>query len=311
VVRTSSSSVSKIYPNVFVIGAAKSGTTSLVAGLGRHPDVFVPALKEPFYFAFPETQPKWTGPSDPNDMPVYRLNDYLALYEPARDKLVRIDASTIYLYDPAVPARIAAKVPEAKIIVILRHPVDRAYSAFLHIRGRTTEEDVDFREALRKEEWRIQAGYEHLWHYRAMSRYSAQLTRWYQHFPRNNICVLLYDDLKERPHALYENVCDFLDLEFSHPRFVADRENVSIVPRNRTVKRALLSENVFKKSVARFIPASWRRFIWRFNAHKPQCPPDIHAKLCKEFADEILAVQKITGIDLSRWLSARQQSATL
>ena len=294
--------MSASYPNVFVIGAAKSGTTTLVAKLGRHPGVFVPALKEPFYFAFPETKPNWTGPGDPNGMPVYRLNEYLALYEQAKDKPVRIDGSTVYLYDPAVPARIAQRIPDAKIIVMLRHPVDRAYSAFLHVRGRTTSEKADFAEALSKEASRITAGYEHLWHYRAMSRYSSQLKRWYEHFPSSSIRVHLYDNLVDRPRELYADICAFLNLDTSLLQLDEERENVSAVPRNIALKKLMLGRSPLKKAIARILPLSWRRSIWKWNTFKPQCPPDLREALIREFAQEVLEVQEVVGRDLSHWL---------
>ncbi len=292
-----------VLPNVFVIGAAKSGTTSLVAKLAQHPDVFVPATKEPFYFSFPDVKPSWTGPGDPNEMPVYKWNDYLALYASAASKRVRIDGSTSYLYDEKVPARVAAAVPDAKIIVMLRHPIDRAYSAFLHIRRRTTEESVDFSAALEKEDERIKAGYEHLWHYRAMSRYSAQLKRWFGVIAPEQIKVCLYDDLVDQPDKLFAEICLWLGLDAGLLLTKETRENVSSVPRNVALKRLLLSENVIKTAVARILPQSWRKAVWKLNTHKPGCPVALRERLTCEFADDICQVQALIARDLSHWLS--------
>jgi hypothetical protein len=284
------------------VGAAKSGTTSVVATLGQHPDVFVPAIKEPFYFSFPDLKPKWAGPNDPNDLPVYKWSDYVALYEQEASKRVRIDGSTSYLYDANVPARISAAVPDAKIIAILSHPVDRAYSAFLHVRRRTTEETADFRLALSNEEERIRAGFEHLWHYRAMSVYTPQLKRWFKSFPREQIKVLLYDDLVRNPRGMFEETCQWLDLD---PRYLPDeetRENVSEAPRSVSLKRMLLSENPLKKLLVPALGKSLRQMVWRLNTYKPSFPDSLRKELADDFVAEIKELQELIERDLSHWL---------
>ena len=297
----------EVLPNLFVIGAAKSGTTSVVAKLSGHPDVFVPHIKEPLYFSFVGQKPKWTGPDDPNYWPIYKEAEYLSLYKAGRAKAVRIDGSTTYLYDPNAPSRVAEAVPDAKIIVILRHPVDRAYSAFLHVRGRTLAEFSDFSAALAKEEERIRKGYEHLWHYRAMSRYSEQLERWYSHFPPTSIKVCLYDDLVNQPAKLFDEICVFLGLD---PKLLVGgqaKENVSSVPRSSLLKRILLSENPLKNAISSHLPSLLRQSVWKLNSHKPSCPNDLREELIREFAEEVLKVQKLIKRDLSHWLPPNQK----
>src|SRR5262245_16436607 len=114
-------------PNFFIVGAAKAGTTSLHAYLSAHPQVFMPALKEPHYFADFELSPEFD-----NFMPVIRDQPaYQDLFRGSQGSTAVGEASPSYLCDPAAAARIKAAIPDAKIVISLRNPVDRAYSHYL------------------------------------------------------------------------------------------------------------------------------------------------------------------------------------
>jgi hypothetical protein len=115
------------WPGFFLVGAAKAGTTSLYASVGAHPNVFVPRVKEPHFFSTVDPPPHRHVffPSIKSE------SEYLHLFEAARSDQVAGDGSTSYLWDPEAPGRIRRQLPNAKIVVILREPVDRAFSHYL------------------------------------------------------------------------------------------------------------------------------------------------------------------------------------
>ncbi len=151
-------------PNFFIIGAAKSGTTSLYYYLKNHPQIYMSPVKEPEFFSF-------TGQKiDRKDMrlapgifAITERNDYEALFKDVKDEVAIGEASPSYIYVPEVPARIKAMIPDPKFIAILRHPAERAFSHFNMRLNKSSanaiEPITDFAEALRAEEGRIQNGW--------------------------------------------------------------------------------------------------------------------------------------------------------
>ena len=131
-----------IWPNFFIVGVAKAGTTSLSEWLKQHPQIYIPALKEPRYFA--------SDLVDPIVRNVVRTKeDYLALFVKARNHKARGEASTSYFtHWQQVPERIKRTIPDARIIILLRDPVERAYSSYLML-VRQGYETLPFSEAVR------------------------------------------------------------------------------------------------------------------------------------------------------------------
>jgi len=131
-----------IWPNFFIVGVAKAGTTSLSEWLKQHPQIYIPAIKEPHYFA--------SDLVDPIVRNVVRTKeDYLALFAKARNYKARGEASTSYFtHWKQVPERIKATIPDARIIILLRDPIERAYSSYLML-VRQGYENLPFVEAVR------------------------------------------------------------------------------------------------------------------------------------------------------------------
>jgi hypothetical protein len=199
-------------PSVLIIGAQKSGTTSLFNYLGQHPAVLPPLSKEVHYFDFNYFRGvKWYRGRFPYE---HRL----------RRGSLTLDASPYYLVHPLVPQRVAHLLPEVKLIALLRNPVDRALSHYQHeVRGR--RESLSFAEALEKEPERL-AGEEerlrndphyysfnhHRYSYTRRGLYIEQLRRWLRHFPRSQLMVLQSEWLFRDPVAATAAVQDFLGL---------------------------------------------------------------------------------------------------
>lgn len=207
-------------PNLFIIGAPKTGSTSLYHYLAEHPQVFMCADKEPHYFSQDlrlQCQQlhgkliKFKYPS---------LDEYHALFQGSADKDIIGDASTSYLYSTSAAEDIHAYNPEAKIIAILREPVELLHSWFHYISYTSEEPAKTFAEALSLETKRKQninnipksVWYPQRVYYRELIQFDKQLERYYDLFEKDNIKVILTEDLQNNPDKIYDELLDFLSL---------------------------------------------------------------------------------------------------
>ncbi|MBX7496412.1 sulfotransferase domain-containing protein [Qipengyuania sp. 6B39] len=203
------------FPDVFIIGAAKAGTSSLVDMLRLNGEVFVPHEKEPHHFTLRGGDP-WTIRDGSLVMPLAATlpygaeRDYLTLYAKAREGQRRIDASTQYLVDPSAARAIRHANPHARIIACLRDPVSRAYSAYVHARSRGEEPCESFSAALDECEAGLRRNAFAI-NYVEESRYAKHLDVYRQLFGEN-VLILLFEDLIQKPQSLLDQVTDFLEI---------------------------------------------------------------------------------------------------
>jgi Sulfotransferase family len=123
-------------PDALILGAPKAGTTALHAALARHPQVYASPVKEPKYYLCGDAPPPgYTGPGDAHSQRewVWRQTDYAALFAPAPPESLRLESTPFYLYVPTARRRIAEELPQARLIVVVRDPIDRAYSNWMHL----------------------------------------------------------------------------------------------------------------------------------------------------------------------------------
>jgi len=196
-------------PGAVILGAQKCGTTSLHGYLVQHPGVIPPLRKEVHYFDlnYPRGE-AW----------------YRAHFGRTEEAGLNLDASPYYLFHPAVPARLHALLPDAKLVVLLRDPVRRAYSHYWHERAKGREK-LEFAEAIAAEPGRIasaearladgsldrSADHQHF-SYLARGRYAEQLERWFALYPRERFHVVRFEDLVREPLGRLNDVLAFLGL---------------------------------------------------------------------------------------------------
>jgi hypothetical protein len=215
--------VKRRFPDFFIVGHAKSGTTALYEMLRRHPQLYMPAVKEPQYFARDPSAPAAGSRGKAFEQTGRRpetLEQYLALFAPAAPEQRVGEASTFYIWSPLAPARIADARPDARIIAIFREPASFLHSLHLQMVQNHAESQKDLREAISLEDARRQgrkiprnAHWPRALMYTDRVRYVEQLRRYHELFPPEQVLVLIYDDFRSDNEATLRRVLRFLDVD--------------------------------------------------------------------------------------------------
>ncbi|MBK1827810.1 sulfotransferase family protein [Haloferula rosea] len=297
-------------PDFIIIGAAKSGTTSLAQYLGQHSEVCISKLKEARYLAYPEGPPDYRGygPRGDEIMRIYRetmprsMAEYEALFDQALPSQLTGEASPAYLYLEGTAARISELYPDTKVIAILRNPVERAYSSYLHMR-REDAEDVSFREALNLEPSRIAEGAGLPYHYASMGFYARQLAPYFEAFDSSRIAVFFYEDFASRTAEVLAAICRFLDIDDSAAFDSSERRNVSGIPVNRSAFNAFnrLKGSLLPKSFKRILPGSLRSGLNKAASkrllRKPSIGEEEANRLCELYRKEKQELADLLGVN--------------
>ena len=295
-------------PNAIIIGAAKSGTTSLFEILAGHPSVFASERKELNFFSNDErfvNGPYW-----------YEQSHFAA----AVGYPVRLEASPSYL---AWSEKTAPRIKELyadrpiKIIAIFRDPVSRAYSNYWH-RVRMGHETLSFREALTREEQRLREHWEELYKqgnpkygYFRGGCYASRLKPFLQNFPRQNFFFLLQDDLRDQFDSSLSSLLQFLGVDADEALAPVVR-NTPTVPRNRSLHDAYdgIKRSRLAPTLRGFIPAGLRHWVrHRLLVKQVRYPPmeeEVRSELYERFSNEIGELSKILGRDLSDWRAEKK-----
>ncbi len=200
-------------PDFLLIGAPKAGTTALHAALAQHPELFLSSPKEPKYYLCGDSPPPaYRGPGDAhsNREWIWQRQRYLDLFSKAGEDQQAGESTPFYLYHRDARRRIAADLPTARLVAVLRDPVDRAYSNWMHLWADGLEPCSDVVRAVAKEAARIEDGWAPFWHYRGLGMYGRQLADLFEHFPREQVLVLRYRQVVDEPHRTLNKVCRFL-----------------------------------------------------------------------------------------------------
>ncbi len=165
-------------PDFLIIGAPKAGTTAMHAALTQHPEVFMSQPKEPKYWLCDDAPPPaWRGPGDRHSQQewVWRRREYERLFEPAAAGQMRGESTAFYLWNRGAHRRIAEHLPDVKLIAVVRDPIDRAYSNWMHLWSDGLEPVSDFEKTFALQPERIDAGWAPFWRYGDLGLYGEQL----------------------------------------------------------------------------------------------------------------------------------------
>jgi hypothetical protein len=298
-------------PNFFLVGAAKAGTTAVHVYLYQHPEVFMSFMKEPKYLSISANKFPHNGPGDKkvDDGIVKSREEYLNLFNDAGDEKVIGESSADYLYfhDTVIPL-IKTICPRAKILIMLRNPVDRAYSAYRHM-IMDEREDLSFEKALGSEDKRMRENYEFIWFYKDAGFYYEQVKHYIDSFGRENVMICLYDDFVVDSMAVMKDIYRFLDVEEGFTPDTDVKYNVGPTVRSESFEEFLVKyEHPVKRVLRpvllntigkRYTEALVNYFIRR---NTLSMKPKTRKILIELYRDDILKLEGLIDRDLSGWL---------
>lgn len=273
-------------PNFIIIGAPKAGTGSLRNYLRQHPEVFMTVRKDPRFFCY-------HGQTNRLRYPVTTLSEYEALFSAVRGEKAIGEATANYFWSKIAPERIQATIPEARLIVSLREPAQRAFSIYhMNLRTEGQNESLGFLPALKADPILQRAYYDDL---------KAYLDR----FDRRQMKIILFEDLAGDPLATVQSLYRFLGVD---PGFVPDLkvDNPGGVPKSRWLHR-LMTDDRLRTWARNTLPEAWvaaAKDMRSFNLdkRKMRMTEEEREGAAAFFREDILKTQELIGMDLSRWL---------
>lgn len=290
-------------PDFLVVGAAKSGTTSLFNYLNQHPDIYIPKVKECRFFSQLPKDFNGMGAEFFPNSGITDEKEYFGLFEEHEEKVCGdISNDYLYYYEESIENIKKYLGDEVKIIIILRNPIDRAYSNYIHA-IRDNWEDLTFEEAIIREPYRIKQHWGWPYHYVNVGFYFKQVKAYLEYF--KNIKIYLYDDLKD----INEFMCDmFRFLEVEPMRIENSKEvfNASGRPKNQLIHKFVNNESRFKEAIKplfrKILPRNTLEVIKARNLKKVAIQPQTRFYLQGVYRDDITHLSKLIGRDLEGWL---------
>lgn len=308
-------------PDIFVVGAPRCGTTYLASILGQHPSVFMCPVKEPHYFAFPDISLADFRPAlrkrinqfDLTDYvnqkekkPVHRIyvekkEDYLKLFSQAPPEALLAEASPSYLWAKGAAERIYRENPEARIIMMLRNPVERAVSQYfierkMGMTQRPAADDIRFDLRFPHRKWGASPLYAEL------GLYSGQIVRYLNTFGMEKVFIGFLEELEKNQNHFFNKLFAFLNITSMQVSSETGSRNAGEIPRIdwmnqfrhvpavKSLHRKLL-KGAFKNKLK----------TWFFKKSEMPDMEEIKKLLLPIFEPDIAEVEKITGADLSEW----------
>lgn len=314
--QTATAKPSVAMPNFLIIGAAKCGTTSLWRQLQQHPQIFMHPKKQLNFFALEGECVDFRGPGyrDSTLHSITTIDAYRAQFSGVTHETAVGESSNWYIYHPKAAERIRYHLPEVKLVAVLRHPAERAYSRFLHMVREGREQITDFAQALDVEEKRIRENWWLDFHYLNVGLYHAQLERYFELFPRSQIKIYLHEDLKTDPLGVLRDLFGFLGVDDTFRPDTTVKYNVSGIPKNKTLHSFLQNLRRVRPIVERVLPEGQRRHVLRIasavnnrNLAKPPLSPDLRQALVEGYREDTLKLQDLIQRDLSAWLTYEKE----
>ncbi len=306
-------------PDFLLVGAAKSATTSLHHYLDEHPDVCMTAIKESWFFSFLDHPPQYTSPGVLCDV-VSRVADYVKLFEGCKSGQLLGDASPSYLYtyEDTIRNIRAIYTPEAlkklKIVISLREPASRAFSQYYTF-NRRVHEPLSFEDAIQQQtiQQRLDENWNIFYDYVGFGRYYEQVKAFQQAFGKQNVLVVLYDDIRNDSAGTFQTICKFIGVDDSFlPNTDARYNDISGEPKVKWLVRVLTSQNPIKRALVAIIKAILLRLprkqteaviyaLVRKLFKRTEMAPAIRRALVERFSDDVEKLESLIDRDLSHW----------
>ena len=280
----------------FIVGAPKSGTTSLYNYLDQHHSITMSSVKEPNYFSCTEIEDQKLYYKNKH---ISTLDKYHSLFNFKNGSCLFGEASVSYLYYKDIASRIKNYNEDAKIIIILRDPVERAVShynmdkrlGFVKTDLKSILDDVSLKNHMLFYQQYIQLGF-----------YYLQVKRYIDVFGKENVCVMKYDDLNNDNKEFTDKILGFLDLDVDN-KIDFDTPYNSYKSSSNQLVNILYSVSFVRKIISSFFPNSMLKAINKsfFNKQETKISEEIEMKLYDLFHEDILLLEQMLEIDLNSW----------
>ena len=294
-------------PNFLLVGAAKSGTTSLFNYLTQHSDIYIPEVKECRFFSQLPKNYKGLGAEFFPNSGITDERVYFNLFIGHEDKVCG-DMSNDYLYYYEKSIKNIKKYlgNEIKIVIVLRNPIDRAYSNYMH-HIRDGWENISFEQALDDENRRIEENWGWSYHYVKTGMYYYQVKAYLDNFRQTKI--YFFEELKFKD-SLLKDLYAFLEVRFTKELKDNKEYNVSGYPRNKLIHNLLNKDNAIKKIIKPVVNSilpkgSIQKVVSNIqnkNLKKVSMKNDTRERLKNVFEDDIKKLSNLIKMDLSHWL---------
>jgi len=299
-------------PNFLLVGAAKCGTTSIASALSKHPDVYMSPIKEPKFFTAQFLTFPLRGPGDPfvENFTIKSFDAYLQLFRRVKNERAIGDASAdnLYFYKKVIPL-IKRRLGDIKIIIVLRNPVERAFSAYKNLL-RDSRETLSFEDALMREGERRRQGYEYLWRYLDVGFYYHQVKAYMEGF--SAVKVLILEHFRNGSADIFSEIFAFLDVE---PSFTPRRNNhlnLSGKPRFRWAQRPFNPTGFKGKAYKRLATNGfdldklmrWVEPIRSANIEPIKMNPRTRQRLYNAYEADMKKLANLLQTDLTDWFQS-------
>ena len=291
-------------PNFLIVGVQKAGTTSIYNYLREHPQVYMSSVKETNFL-----EKDWENlpPEQQNKNGIVTLEKYSELFAGVKDEIAIGEASPNYLFHyESSAARIKKYVPNAKLIVVLRNPVERAYSDHLmHMRDaigyRSLSEQIKYSS---HKSFILRKGF-----------YYIPLKYYFDQFGQEQIKVFFYDDLRDNSQEFMQSIYQYLGVNDEFVPNTTRKAQVAKIPKNKTINNLLNRKNILRSTTASILKKvmsvetrqKLRDRLINLNSQTKKAVPlsaEDRQQLIELYREDILQLQDLVGRDLSKWLMA-------
>ncbi len=285
-------------PNFIMIGVAKAGTTSFFHYLDQHPQIFMAPIKATNFFGYEDARDwKWADEGDPpllQNFPVKTIEAYEASFAGATDEIAIGEVSPQYFRCPTAAQRIYDCIPDAKLVLSLRNPAERAFSGFI-MRTRRGESVKGFYEELTLQSSHVKEGF-----------YYRRLKRYLDIFPKEQIKSYIFEEFKKEPAKTLVDLYSFLGVDTNFAPDTAVKHNPAAIPKVRLLNRLFYNPtliNITKSVVPEGLQEKLKQ-VQQLNLRTaPKLPADLRSKLLKFYREDILKLEMLLDRDLSIWLN--------
>jgi len=295
-----------IKPNFIIAGVARCGTTSLFHYLEQHPEIGMSKIKEPKYFSSLDLILPQKGVGDDTVFSKVIANemDYNKLFEGLENlKAIGEGSSDYFYYHKTVIPIIKEKLGDVKIIVCLRNPIERAFSAYNNL-VRDSREQLSFSEGLKLEKERIDNNWDWMWHYKKGGLYAEALEHYQKEF--TNVKVVFFSDLESNSQGVLRETFEFLGVKKDVLIDSSTRYSHSGKPKSKIVSLLTSRKNplIFRaREIAlKLIPREYLEKIASKLFKKDPIDSKVYLELKSFFKEDILKLQRLVNRDLKNWL---------